>query len=150
MIPLRYTFQSYSDRFVDIDNTSIFGVAFPNTAAGFAAAIYMCFYNALLLASKFPTLYERFFKVRLNSSSSGSMKKIPRNCQSLSSFGFSMAHFCFALRFHASDICFHISGHTLSGLEVVCFLVGPPPGPCLSVRWPFVQSNESCETCPCI
>ena len=50
-------------------------------------------------------------------------KKIPRNLLALSGFGFSMIHFCFALRFDASDICFHISGHTLSGLEVVCFLV---------------------------
>ena len=81
------------------------------------------FYTALLLASEFPTFYERFFMVCSNSSSSGSMKKIPRNCLALSSFGFSTAHFCFALLFAASDICIHISGHTLSGLEVVCFLV---------------------------
>ena len=39
------------------------------------------------------------------------------------SFGFSTAHFRFALLFAASDICFHISGHNLSGLQVVCFLV---------------------------
>ena len=31
---------------------------------------------------------------------------LPSRC-----FGFSMAHFCFALRFATSDICFHISGH---------------------------------------
>ena len=55
------------------------------------------------------------------------MKKIPRNLLALSSSGFAMIHFCFALRFDASDICFHISGHTLSGLEVVCFLVNLPP-----------------------
>ena len=35
--------------------------------------------------------------------------------------------FCFVLLFAASDICFHISGHTLSGLEVVCFLVSLLP-----------------------
>ena len=64
-----------------------------------------------------------FFMVCLNSSSSGSMKKIPRNLLALSSFGFSMIHFCFALCFDTSDIRFHISGHTLSGLEVVCSLV---------------------------
>ena len=51
-----------------------------------------------------------FFMVCLNYSSSGSMKKIPRTCLALSSFGFSMAHFCFALLFAASDICFHTSG----------------------------------------
>ena len=64
-----------------------------------------------------------FLMVCLNSSSSGSMKKIPRICLVLSSFGFSIAHFCFALLFAASDTCFHMSGHTLSGLEVVSFLV---------------------------
>ena len=65
--------------------------------------------------------------VCINSSSSGSVKKIPRICMSLSSFGFSVAYFCFALLFAASHICFHISGHTLSGLEVVCFLVSLLP-----------------------
>ena len=68
------------------------------------------------------TFYERFPWCAY-SSSSGSMKMIPRCCLALSSFGFSITHFCFALLFAASDICFHISGHTLSGLEVVCFLV---------------------------
>ena len=56
------------------------------------------FYKALLLASEFPTLCERFFMVCFNSSSSGSMKKIPRNLLALSSFGFSKAHFRFAFR----------------------------------------------------
>ena len=55
------------------------------------------------------------------------MKKISRNWLALSSFGFSMIQFCIALRFDAWDICFHKSGHTLSGLEVVCFLVSLPP-----------------------
>ena len=39
MIPVRYTFQSYPRRFVGIENTSIFGLAFPNIASGFPAAI---------------------------------------------------------------------------------------------------------------
>ena len=43
VIPVRHTFQSYSHSFVGIDNTRIFGLAFPNTAAGFSAAIYWCF-----------------------------------------------------------------------------------------------------------
>ena len=67
------------------------------------------------------------FMVCKNSSSSSIMKKIPRNLLSFSSFGFSIAHFCFALLFAASDICFPISGHRLSGLEVVCFLVNLSP-----------------------
>ena len=51
------------------------------------------------------------------------MNKIPRNLLALPSFHFSMIHFCFASRSDASDACFHISDHTLSGQEVVCFLV---------------------------
>ena len=39
VIPVRHTFQSYPHRFVGIDITSIFGLAFPNIAAGFSAAI---------------------------------------------------------------------------------------------------------------
>ena len=35
--------------------------------------------------------------------------------------------FCFALLFNASDKIFHKTGHTLSGLEVVCFLVRVSP-----------------------
>ena len=66
--------------------------------------------------------------VSLNSSSSGSIKNIPLNCLALSSFGFSIAYFCFALLFAVSDICFHTSGHTLSGREVVGFLVSLHPG----------------------
>ena len=66
------------------------------------------------------------FIVSLNSLSFGSMKNIPLNSLALSSFGFSIAHLCFAFFFAASEICTHISGHTLSGREVVCFLVSPP------------------------
>ena len=126
MIPLRYAFQSNSHRFVSFDNTSIFGLVFPNTAACFSAAIYWSFIRHCCWHRNFQLL-RAFFIIRLNSSSSGSILKIPRNLLALSSFGFSMANFCFSLRFDASDICFHISGHTLSGLEVVCFLVSLHP-----------------------
>ena len=37
------------------------------------------------------------------------------------------SHFCFAFFFAASDICFHIYGHTSSEREVVCFLVSLHP-----------------------
>ena len=62
------------------------------------------------------------FIVRLNSSSSGSTKNIHLNCQALSSFGFSIAHLCFAFFFAASDINFHFSGHTSYGREAFRFL----------------------------
>ena len=42
VIPVRHTFQSYPQSFVDIDNTSTFGLFLPNTAASFPAAIYWC------------------------------------------------------------------------------------------------------------
>ena len=42
-------------------------------------------------------------------------------------FGFSTVHLCFALFLTASDINFHIPGHTSSGREVVCFLVSLLP-----------------------
>ena len=40
LVPFRYAFQSNSHRFVSLDNTNIFGLVFPNTAAaGFSVAI---------------------------------------------------------------------------------------------------------------
>ena len=71
-------------------------------------------------------------------------------CLALSSFGFSISHFCFAFRFYASDICFHISGHTLSGLEVVCFLVSLPPDRVHPSGGLSFKKNKSCEASPCI
>ena len=73
------SFHPDSHRFVGINNTRIFGLAFPNTAAGFNRGYLLVFCKA-------------FFMVNLNSSSSGSMKKIPRSCLALSSFGFSIAN----------------------------------------------------------
>ena len=67
------------------------------------------------------------FIVSLFSSSFGSMQNIPLYCLALSSFGFSIVHFCFAFFFGAQDICFHISGHTFSRRDVVCFLVSLSP-----------------------
>ena len=43
VLPVRHTFQSYSHRFVGIDNTSIFGLVFPNIATSFLVAIYWFF-----------------------------------------------------------------------------------------------------------
>ena len=43
VIPVRYSFESYSHSFVGINNTSILGLVFPNIAASCPAAIYWCF-----------------------------------------------------------------------------------------------------------
>ena len=58
-ILVRHTCQSYSHWF-GIDNTSIFGPAFPNIAAGFPAAIHWCFTRHCCWHQNFPTFYERF------------------------------------------------------------------------------------------
>ena len=65
VIPVRHTFQSYPYRFVGIDNTSIFGLAFLNTPAGLTAAICWCFTkhccwhrNFLLSTSVFQSVFK--------------------------------------------------------------------------------------------
>ena len=143
VIPLRYSFQSYSHRFVGIDDKVCLVLCFPilrqvsprqfsGALQGIAAGIGI---SNFLLA---------FFMVCLNSSSFGSMKKIPRICLALSSFGFSTANLCFAFFFAASDKC------PLSGLEVVCFLVSLSPDHVYPSGGLSVNKNESCEACPCI
>ena len=90
------------------------------------------------------------FIVTLNSSSFGSIKNIRLNCLASSSFGFSTAHLCFAFFFDASDICFHISIWPYIIRTRGCLFPRKSlPGPCISVRWPFVQWNKSCEASPC-
>ena len=118
VIPVRHTFQSYPHRIQaylvlcfpilrQVSPRQFVGVL-QGIAAGIGTANFL----------------QSFFMVCLNSSCPDSMKKIPRICLlAFSSFGFSIAHIGFALLFAASDTCFHISGNTLSGLEVVCFLV---------------------------
>ena len=115
-----------------------FCLAFPTIAVGFSTAIYRYFARHMLLASELPTLYEwlslwawilhRLVQWRI-------FLFIVWHCRA---FGFSIAHLCFAFFFTASDICFHISGHTSSGREVVCFLA--PRTMCiLLVAFPLVE-----------
>ena len=113
----------WSRAFVGINNTSVFCRAFPNIAVGFSTALDRSFLQGIAVRFGASNFLRAAFIASLNSSSFGSIKNIPLNCLALSSFGFSIVHLCFAFCFAASDICFHISGHTLSGREVVCFLV---------------------------
>ena len=91
------------------------------------------------------------FIVSLNSSSFGSMKNIPLNCLALSSFGVSIAHFglLFFFFFCIRHMRPHISPHMVwtRGCLFPCKSLSRP---CVSVRRPFAQKNESCEACPCI
>ena len=137
MIHTRNSFRTNSGGLVSFDNTSMFCLASPNTAVGFSTAVHWCFARHCCWHRNCQLPTSVFFMMSLKSLSSSSMKKIQRNFLASSSFGFSIAHFCFAFRFTASDICFHISCHALSGLDVVCFLVSLTSRPCISVRWPF-------------
>ena len=68
-------------------------------AVGFSTAGFV---QGIAAGIGISTFLRAFFMMFLKSSSSDSLKKIPRNFLKLWSFGFSMAHFCFALRFDAS------------------------------------------------
>ena len=149
VIPVRHTFQSYSHSFVGTNNTSTFGLAFPNTAAGFSAAIYWCFTrhccwhrNFQLSTSVSHGVFEFFIPWinEMNTTQSSGIVEL----------WFLDSPLLFALLFAASDICFHISGHTLSGLEVVCYLVSLHPDHEHPSRGLSFKKKESCEACPCI
>ena len=75
----------------------------------------------------FSNFVRAFCIVSLTSASAGSTKQVPRSLPALSSFGFSIAHFCSSFRCAASHMSFHISGHKWTGLDVVCFFVNRSP-----------------------
>ena len=83
----------------------------------------MKFYKGIAAGIGISNFLRAFLMVSLNSSSSGSMKKIPRSLLAFSSVGFSMVHLGFSVRFDVSEISFQVPGHKVAGLKVVCFLV---------------------------
>ena len=120
------SFWPWSRALVGINNSSVFRVTFPNIAEDFTTVFCLFFARHCCWHRKFQ-LSTSSFHCELEFFVVWSMKNIPVNCLALSSFGFSRAHLCFAFFIAASDINFHMSGHTLSGREVVCFLVSLPP-----------------------
>ena len=60
VMPVRHTFQSYSHRFVGIDNAKACLVLVSQCCGGFPHYSVSVFWKALLLASASPTFYERF------------------------------------------------------------------------------------------
>ena len=122
MIPVRSSFHSDSHSFDGIDSTNIFCLMSSNGRQVFLQLRRSEVLKGIAAGIGISNFLRPSFMVCLNYSSSGSKKKIPRICLAFSSFGFSIVHFCYSLRFDASDICFHISGHNLLGLAVVCFL----------------------------
>ena len=85
---------------------------------GLSTAFYRFFLQGIAAGIGTSNFVRAAYTVSLTSASFGSLKNIPLKCQALSSFGFSIAHLCFAFFFAASDINFHISGHTSSGRDV--------------------------------
>ena len=133
------SFWPWSRVFVGIDNTSVFCLAFPKIKVGFSPLLFIGILQGIAAGIGTSNFLRTAFIVSLNSSSFGSMMNFPLNCLSLLSFGFSLFHLCFAFSFAASERNFHISSHTSSGREVVCFIVSLPPRPCMSFWWLFPQ-----------
>ena len=91
VISVRSSIHSDSHGIVSFDNTNVFclvcshgAASFPATSAQWSFTKHCC--------------WHRNFQ---NSTS------ILHDIQALSSFSFSIAHFCFSFRFAAQDICFH-------------------------------------------
>ena len=112
--------------FVGLKNASISRLVFPNIAAGFPRQSTGVL-QVIAAGIGISNFLQAFFIIRLNSSSSGSIKKIQRHLLALSRRGYSSANFCFSLRFDASNISFQFSRHRESFLDVVCFLVNLSP-----------------------
>ena len=133
------SFKPWSRAFVGINNTSIFCLAFSQFCGGVSPLLFIGILQRIAAGIGTSNFLRAALIVSLNSSPFGSVKNIPLKCLALSSSGFSIAHLCFAFFFAASDMCFHIFGHTLSGREGVCFLVSLTRDPCVPIRWPLGQ-----------
>ena len=120
------SFLPWSCAFVGINNASKSCPAVPNIAVGFPL-LFVGILQAIVAGIGTSNFLRAALIVSLNSSSFGSIKNILLNCPTLSSFGFLIAHLCLAFFFAASDMCVHISGHTSSEREGVCFLVSLLP-----------------------
>ena len=143
------SFWPWSRAFVGINNTSVFCLAFPNIALGLPTALnrnfarHCCWHrNIQLSTSGFHRKLE-FFVVWLNEEYSSQLSGIVELW-----FLDSPSLFCFLCR------CIrHMLPHVwpyIAWTRGCLFPRKPPPGPCVSFWWPFVQENESCEACPCI
>ena len=122
-------FHAYPHRFTGFNNTSVFCLVLSTCATGFPVLMklnstrHCCWHWNFQLSTSFFFSLE-FFIIKFN-------KEIPRNLLALPSCGFSMAPFLlFSSLRCIRHLVLHI-GHTLSGLDVVCFLVSLHPGPCI-------------------
>ena len=117
------SFWPWSRAFVGINNTSVFCLAFTNIAVGVLHCSLSVLCKALLLASELPTFSERLSSVSLKSSIVWFDEVYSSQLSGIVGHWFLESHICFAFFFAASDINFHISGHTSVRTRFFCFLV---------------------------
>ena len=127
---------------------AFFVLRFP-CCGGFPTCSLSFFLKGIAASNGTSNFLRAAFIVSLTSSSFGPMKNIPLTCQALSSFGFSKDTLGY-LSFSLHQTCLHVSGHTSSGREIVCFLASLLPDHVLPSVGLFFQWNESCESCPCL
>ena len=135
MILVERSFHELRCRFIGLNNASVFCLVFFNYVTSF---VVLC---TLKFARHWGSNFLRAFFMISYSPSSGSIKQIPRNFLALSSFSFSIAHFCFSLTFRRVGPQSVWCGGRL-------FSCQSHPETCVSIRWFFIQYGESCETCP--
>ena len=83
---MKSSFHAYPHRFAGFNNTSIFCLVFSNCATSLPVLMKLKSTRRCGWHRNFPCS-TRLFPYTMNSSSSGSMKKKPRNLLALSSFG---------------------------------------------------------------
>ena len=116
--------------FVGINNTSIFCLVFSQYCGGVSPLLFVGILQGIAVGIGTSNFLRAAFIVSLNSSSFCSIKNIPLNCLAIVELWFldCPALLCFlSFFFAASDIKFHISGHTSSGREVFCFIASLLP-----------------------
>ena len=97
------------------------------------------FCNALLLASELPTFTERLSLWTWILHWNSSRKNVPVNCPTLSTSNFSIVHLVFAFCCAASDINFHIPGHTSRREVFVSLWISPKTMKILPVAFLLVE-----------
>ena len=96
MILVRRSLHAFPHGFIGFNYATVFCVALLFNATGFPVLLTLSFAKHCGWHRNLNSL-RVCFMISMNSSSSGSMKKIPRNLLAFPSFGFSIAHFCFSL-----------------------------------------------------
>ena len=123
MISARTSIHSDSHKFVSFNNTSVFLSCVLQRRGKFSCYFgTMKFYKALLLASEFPTFHEHsswYPCIPHHQDQWSKCHAIFWHYRALVSRPPTFAFLCVLMH----QTCLHISGHTLSDLEVVCFLV---------------------------